>query len=95
MKPYDELSATMGVIQRQMINSINNQSANALKEFKCLCKEFGFSVEMLKGLTDEGRKTLWTSSFPHSQKTSLQNSPFQSSKIQETEMRGCSYTQQK
>ena len=38
-------------------NSIKNERANALKEVKRLCKEFGFTAGMLKGSLAEGRKT--------------------------------------
>ena len=34
-----------------------NERANALKEVKRLCKEFGFTAGMLKGSLAEGRKT--------------------------------------
>ena len=34
----------------------NNERANALKEVKRLCKEFGFTAGMLKGSLAEGRK---------------------------------------
>ena len=33
-----------------------NERANALKEVKRLCKEFGFTAGMLKGSLAEGRK---------------------------------------
>tara|TARA_B100000795_G_C22701820_1_gene399952 strand:- start:799 stop:924 length:126 start_codon:yes stop_codon:yes gene_type:complete len=33
-----------------------NERANALKEVKCLCKEFGFTSGMLKGSLAKGRK---------------------------------------
>tara|TARA_B110000977_G_scaffold85339_1_gene113925 strand:- start:1420 stop:1536 length:117 start_codon:yes stop_codon:yes gene_type:complete len=38
----------MDVIQQQMVEAKKNESANALKEVKCLCKEFGFIAGMLK-----------------------------------------------
>ena len=34
-----------------------NECANALKEVKRLCKEFGFTAGMLKGALAEGGKT--------------------------------------
>ena len=37
-----------------MIEAKKNESANALKEVKLLCKEFGFTAEMLKGSLAEG-----------------------------------------
>ena len=42
--------------QQQMVEVKNNESANALKEVKRLCKEFGFTAAMLKGALAEGRK---------------------------------------
>ena len=33
-----------------------SERVNALKEVKRLCKEFGFTAEMLKGALAEGRK---------------------------------------
>jgi hypothetical protein len=38
-----------------MVEAKKNECANALKEIKRLCKEFGFTAEMLKGLLDIGR----------------------------------------
>ena len=55
MKSYDELKAEMETIQ-QMVEAKKNESANALKEVKRLCKEFGFTAGMLKGSLAEGRK---------------------------------------
>jgi len=40
-----------------MIEAKKNERANALKEVKRLCKEFGFTSGMLIGLLAEGRKT--------------------------------------
>ena len=54
MKSYDELKA----IQQQMVEAKKNELANALKEAKRLCKEFGFTAGMLKGALAEGRKKL-------------------------------------
>ena len=56
MKSYDELKAEMEAIQRQMVKTKKNERANALKEVTRLCKEFGFTVGMLKGLLAAGRK---------------------------------------
>ena len=49
MKSYDELNAEMEAIQQQMAEAKKNERANALKEVKRLCKEFGFTAGMLKG----------------------------------------------
>ena len=56
MKYYDELKAEMKAIQQQMVEAKNNERANALKEVKRLCKEFGSAAGMLKGSLAEGRK---------------------------------------
>jgi len=57
MKSYDELKAEMEAIQQQMIEAKKTKRANALKELKRLCKEFGFTAGMLKGeLTEEREK---------------------------------------
>ena len=56
MKPYDELKAEMEAIQLQMIEAKKNKHANALKEVKRLCKEFGFTAGMLKGSLAQGGK---------------------------------------
>lgn len=49
MKSYDELKAEMETIQQQMAEANKNELANALKEVKRLCKEFGFTAGMLNG----------------------------------------------
>ena len=41
---------------QQMVEAKKNERANALKEVKRLCKEFGFTAGMLKGALAEGRK---------------------------------------
>ncbi|MEZ7817937.1 MAG: hypothetical protein QMB25_00975 [Pseudomonadales bacterium] len=46
----------METIQQQMIDAKRNERANALKEVKRLCKEFGVTAGMLKGSLAEGRK---------------------------------------
>ncbi len=46
----------MGAIRQQMVEAKKNEHASALKGVKHLCKEFGFTAEMLKGSLDEGRK---------------------------------------
>ena len=56
MKSYDELKAEMETIQQQMTEAKKNERANALKEVKRLCKEFGFPAGMLKGALVAGRK---------------------------------------
>ena len=56
MKSYGELKAEMETIQQQMVEPKKNQRTNALKEVKRLCKEFGFTAEMLKGSLPQGRK---------------------------------------
>ena len=61
MKSYDELKAEMETIQKQMAEAKKNERANALKEVKRLCKEFGFTAGMLKGSIAEGRKKQWIS----------------------------------
>ncbi|MDC1124197.1 hypothetical protein OAT15_04010 [Gammaproteobacteria bacterium] len=38
-----------------MIEAKKNERANALKEVKRLCKEFGFTTGMLKGSLAKGR----------------------------------------
>jgi hypothetical protein len=55
MKSYDELKAEMEAIQLQMDEAKKNERANALKEVKRLCKEFGFTAGMLKGALAKGR----------------------------------------
>jgi len=49
------LKAEMEAIQQQMVEAKKNERANALKEVKRLCKEFGFTSGMLKGALAEGR----------------------------------------
>lgn len=39
-----------------MLEATKNERANALKEVKRLCKEFGYTSGMLKGSLTEGRK---------------------------------------
>ena len=56
MKSYDGLNARMETIQEQMAEAKNNECANALKEVKRWCKEFGFAAGMVKGDLAEGRK---------------------------------------
>ena len=49
LKSLDELKAEMEEMQRQIVEAKKNERANALKEVKRLCKEFGFAADMLKG----------------------------------------------
>ena len=42
-------------LQQQMVEAKKNERANALKEVKRLCKEFGFTAGMLKGSLVKGR----------------------------------------
>ena len=56
MKSYYELKADMEAIQQQMVEAKKNERANALKEVKCLCKDFGSTAGMLKGALAKGRK---------------------------------------
>jgi hypothetical protein len=51
MKSYDELEMKF----QQMMVAMKNERANAFKEVKHLCKEFGFTAGMLKGSLAEGR----------------------------------------
>ena len=53
---YDELKAEMEAIQKRMVEAKKKERANALKEVKRLCKEFGFTAGMLKGTLAEGCK---------------------------------------
>ena len=55
MKSYDNLKAEMKVIQQQMVEAKKNERANAVKEVKRLCKEFGFTAGMWKGSLANGR----------------------------------------
>ena len=56
MKSYDELKAEMETIQQQMAEAKKNERTDALRKVKELCKEFGFTAGMLKGVLAEGRK---------------------------------------
>ena len=56
MKSYEELKVEMEAIQKQMVQVKKRERANALKEVRRLCKEFGFTAGMLKGWLAEGRK---------------------------------------
>jgi hypothetical protein len=54
LKSYNELKPKMETIQQQMAEAKKSERTNALKEVKCLCKEFGFTAWMLKGTLAEG-----------------------------------------
>ena len=56
MKSYDTFKAEMEAIQLQMGKDKKNEHANALKELKHVCTEFGFTAGMLKGSLAEGTK---------------------------------------
>jgi hypothetical protein len=56
MKLYNELKTEIKIILQQMVEAKKNELANALKEVKRLCKEFGFTAGMLKSSLAEGRK---------------------------------------
>ena len=56
MKSYNGLKAEMEAIQQQMVEAKKNERANAVKEVKRLCKQFGFTAGILKGSLTEGRK---------------------------------------
>ena len=56
MKSYDELAAEIEAIQQQMVEAKKNERANALREVKRLCKEFGFTSGILKASLAERRK---------------------------------------
>ena len=44
------------MIEEHLVTQANiNKHANAQKEVKCFCKEFGFTACMLKGLLAKGR----------------------------------------
>ncbi|MDB4056805.1 H-NS histone family protein [Candidatus Thioglobus sp.] len=57
MKSYNELKAEVETIQQQMAEAKKSDRTDALKKFKELCKEFGFTAWMLKGSLAEGRKS--------------------------------------
>ena len=56
MKSYNKLKAEMETIQQQMAEAKKNESTDALKGIKRLCKKFGFTAAMLTGSLAEGRK---------------------------------------
>ena len=46
----------MEQLEGQMVQAKKHERAEALKKIKELCKEFGFTVGMLKGALAKGRK---------------------------------------
>ena len=56
MKSYDDQKAKIEAIQQQMLKANKNEFANAFKAVKRFCKEFGFTVVILKGSLTEGWK---------------------------------------
>ena len=50
------METEMEAIQQQMVEAKKHERANALKEVKRLCKEFGSTAGLLKGALAEGRK---------------------------------------
>ena len=46
----------MEAIQQQIVEAKKNERANALREVKRLCKDFGFRADMRKDSLAEGRK---------------------------------------
>ena len=60
MEAYDELIAEMEAIQKQIVEANKNERANALKEVKRLCKEFGFKAGLLNGSLANGTKSKGT-----------------------------------
>ena len=57
MKLYEKLKTNTEASQQKMVEAKKNELANALKEVKRLCKEFGFTAGMLKGSLAEGRRS--------------------------------------
>ena len=56
MKLYEKLRTNTEAVQQKMVEAKKNKCANVLKEVKRLCKEFGFTADMLKGSLAKGRK---------------------------------------
>ncbi len=50
-----EMKSEIKIIKQQMIEAKKDERANAMKEVKRLCKEFGFTAGMLKGSLAVGR----------------------------------------
>jgi len=49
------MKSEIKIIKQQMIEAKKDERANAMKEVKRLCKEFGFTAGMLKGSLAVGR----------------------------------------
>lgn len=56
MKSYEELKAEVEQLEKEMAEAKQRERAEALKKAKELCKEFGFTIGMLKCWFAEGRK---------------------------------------
>ena len=57
MKSYSELKSEMDNLEAQMEQAKKRERAEALKKVKQLCKEFGFTAGMLKGVLAKGRNS--------------------------------------
>ena len=55
MKSYSELKSEMDNLEAQMEQAKKRERTEALKKVKQLCKEFGFTAEMLQGVLAKGR----------------------------------------
>ncbi len=49
IKSYNELKSDLEAIQKRIAESKKNKCIGALKEVKIFCKEFVFTIWMLKG----------------------------------------------
>ena len=56
MKSRDDMKVEIKAIQHQVVEAKKNKRADALKEVKRLCKEFGFTAGVLKGSLGYGIK---------------------------------------
>ena len=57
MKSYEELKSEMKQLENQMVSARKRERADALKQVRKLCKEFGFTAGMLKASLAQGRKS--------------------------------------
>ena len=57
MKSYAELLAERERIDAELVEAKKREKADALKTVRQLCKEFGFTADMLKGALAKGRTT--------------------------------------
>lgn len=55
MKSFDELKAEIQIIRQQMVKTKKNIYANALKEVKRICQDFGLIVSIFKFFLAEER----------------------------------------